>query len=115
VKAAVIENSNFPGSPNPPALAKAAIEDIVRTDVTLRPMTFGTLGIVMAFDEEAANVVIAITAHNAIREGEVKLHPVAIARSVIVKTNPRPGGINLGAHKGSLATNLSPSQMSTIG
>ena len=100
VKAAVIENSNFPGSPNPPALAKTAIEDIVRTDVTLLPMTFGIPGIVMAFDEEAANVVIAISAHNAIREGEVKLHPMAITWSVIVKTNPGPGGVKLGAHKG---------------
>jgi hypothetical protein len=33
----------------------------------------------------------------------VKLHPVTVARLVIVKTNPRPGGVKLVAHAYNLA------------
>jgi hypothetical protein len=61
-------------------------------------MAFGTLDIVTTFDEKTADVVIAITAYYAIGEREVKLHAVTAAGLIIVKTNPRPGGIKLGAH-----------------
>jgi hypothetical protein len=93
------EIADFPRSPNAFPFTKAAIKDIVRANVRLGPMRFGRLGVVAAFDEKTANVVIAITANNPIRKGEMKLHPVTVARLVIVKTNPQPGRVKLGTHR----------------
>jgi hypothetical protein len=98
MEAAVIENSDLPGPPNSFSLAKAAIENIMGTNVTFGPMAFGSLGIVTTFDEETANIVVAIATHDPVSEREVKLHPMAFAGLVIVKTNPGPGGVKLGAH-----------------
>jgi hypothetical protein len=100
MKSAVIENSNLPGPPNSFPFAEPTIRDVVRANIALRPITFGILRIIMAFDEEAANVIVAVTTDDALGECEVKLHPMAITRLVIIKTNPGPGGIMLGAHKG---------------
>lgn len=94
----MVENSDFPRAPNTFALPKSTIEDIVRTQITFGPITFCSVAIVAAFDEETANIVVAITAHHSIRKREVKLHPVTVAWLVIVETNPRPGGVTLVAH-----------------
>lgn len=111
MEAAMIENCDLPCAPNSLAFAEAAIKYVVGADVTLGPMAFGSLGIVTTFDEKTADVVIAITAHYPVGEREVKLHPVAVAGLVIVKTNPRPGGVKLGAHEDSLAAILAERQI----
>ena len=99
VKAAASEIAYLPRAPNSFALTKSAIKDVVRADVSLRPMRFGGLGIVFTLDEKTTDVIIAITVDNAIGKRQVKLHPVTIARLVVVKTNPKPGRVKLIAHK----------------
>ena len=103
METAVTEITYLPGSPNTFAFAKPAIKDIMCPHICLGPMGFRSLRIVAAFDEKAANVVIAITADNAIRKREVKLHPVTVARLAVIETNPRPGRVKLVAHANNLA------------
>src|SRR6266481_803575 len=91
-------NCRSPTCPNSLALTKAPIKDVVRVDIGFSPVAFG-LRLVTTFDEKTANVIIAITADNAVRKRQVKLHPVTFPRLVVVKTNPRPGRIKLVAHK----------------
>jgi hypothetical protein len=114
VEAAVIEIANLPRSPNTFAFAKAAIENIMGIDVTLGPMGFGSLGIVATFDEKTAEVIIAITAHHAVGEREVKLHPVTIAGLIVVKANPGPGGIKLVAHANNLTALIADRQSARL-
>jgi hypothetical protein len=111
MEAAVVLNSNLPGSPDAFAFAKATIENIVRADVAFRPMAFKAVGIVTTFDEKTANVVIAITAHRTVRERKMKLHPMALTRAIVVETNPRPGGVKLGAHSNSVAATVARRQI----
>jgi hypothetical protein len=41
----------------------------------------------------------------------VKLHPMTLARTIIVKTNPGPGGVKLGAHRNSVAATVTDRQI----
>src|SRR5437762_14044418 len=89
VEATVIIVLNLPGAPDTLAFAKAAIKDVMRAEITFRPMTFETAGVVTAFNQELSNVVIAIPAHGTVRACEGKIHAVPIAGTVVVEARPR--------------------------
>jgi hypothetical protein len=88
MKASVTQQFDLPGPPDAFSFAKAAIEDIVRTYVALCPITLATSGIVAAFNQEAANVVVAVARHIAPREIQAQVHPMAVARTVVIETDP---------------------------
>jgi len=90
VEAAMVADGDFPGAPNSLALTETPIEHIMGADIAFGPMTLGVSGIVAALDEEAPDIIRAVTAHHAIGKGELKFHPMTIARAIIVKSNPWP-------------------------
>jgi hypothetical protein len=73
-------------------------------------MTFLGLGVVAAFDEKAANVIVAVAGHQAAGEGEAELHPMPIARSVVIETRPGSGGEQIVAHVWRIIEGFEPNQ-----
>jgi hypothetical protein len=45
----------------------------------------------------------------------MKLHPMAIARAIVVETNPGPGGVKLGVHSNSVAATVADRQIRAQG
>ncbi len=91
VEAAVAIEWELPGAPNAFAFPEAVVENVMRAEVTLGPVTFQGAAIVAAPDEKAANVIQALPAYRAMGEAEMELHPVpAPARTIIVKAAPLP-------------------------
>ncbi len=91
-------HADLPLAPDAFALAKPAIENIVGADITLRPVTLADGRIVSAFYEELAEVIIAIATYGTVRKGKVEVHPVTVARMIIIEPCPRPGRKKVFAH-----------------
>src|SRR6266576_3097383 len=85
VEAAVAVRRDFPRAPNTLALAEAAIKNAVRADVGFRPPALERLGIILATDGEAPDIVVAVAAYLAARERKVQVHAVLVLRAVIVE------------------------------
>src|SRR5437870_4956 len=52
---------DFPRAPDAFSLAEASIKNVMRANVTLGPVTLAVGGIISAFDEKAADVVVAVS------------------------------------------------------
>src|ERR1051325_1469808 len=78
MEAAMTPETDLPGAPNAFALAKTTVENVVRPNISFRPGTLLTGGVVAAFDKEAPNTVIALPAHRTVRKGKVQVHPVTV-------------------------------------
>src|SRR6266446_1208858 len=83
--------SNFPGAPNSFTLAKTAIEDVMRPDVALGPVTLAIPGIVAAFDQEPPDIVNAFARHRAVYERKPQVHAVLFNPTKVVIVEPDPG------------------------
>jgi hypothetical protein len=90
VEAAMGPRGDLPRAPNPLALPEAAIENIVRAQIALGPVTLAAGSVVTAFDEEPANVINTIASHVAARECKQEVHPMPVPRAIIVEPRPRP-------------------------
>src|SRR5262249_37543538 len=83
--------ADVPRAPDAFAFAKSPIEDVVRPNVTLRPIALPIVRIVSASDHKPANVIDALSGENAIRERKLHVNsmPSVQATAVIIKANPR--------------------------
>src|SRR6266511_986860 len=90
-KSAMAINSNLPRAPDAFALAKAAIEHIVRARIRLRPITFATLCVVAAVDDERPDIIFSGAGDDRVGEREMQIHAMLVARLVIVEAHPRAG------------------------
>src|ERR1035437_9990072 len=90
VEAAMGPRGDLPRTPNPFALAEAAIEHVVRAQVALGPVALAAGGVVAALDEEPANVINPIASHVADRECKQEVHPMPVPWAIIVEPRPRP-------------------------
>jgi hypothetical protein len=90
MEAAMSPRGDLPRAPNPFALPEAAIENVVRAQIRLGPVTLAVGVVVAALDEEPTNVIHSVPAHIAIGEGEQEFHPMPVPRAIIVEPRPRP-------------------------
>jgi len=83
--------SDFPCTPNAFPVAKAAVENVVRADVALGPVTLAIPGIVAAFDQEPPDVVVAVAGDRAVQEREQEVHAMLFNTTKVVIVEPDPG------------------------
>src|SRR5207249_1011489 len=89
MKAAVITDGDFPRAPDAFAFAEPAIEDIMRAYIAFDPVTLASVCFVAALDQKSPDIIIAFTGHGTISKRQVHIHAVPVARTVIVKPDPR--------------------------
>lgn len=88
VEPSVIESGDLPRAPDPTPLAEPTIKDIVPTNVALGPPTFEGVGVISAADEETSDVIDAETVNPTVFEGQMEIHPMPVARPVVVEAGP---------------------------
>jgi len=81
--------ADFPDAPDAFAFAEPAIEDIMGADIAFDPMALASGYFVAALDQKSPDIVIAFAGHGTISKRQMHIHAVPVARSVIVKPDPR--------------------------